>query len=77
MALKHVNRNDKGQSVMKIPNTLAEYSIEQLEAAIDDFINNEDIEGEIKMRFLEDSAEYLGKLMPSNTAGPKGKSGIH
>ena len=45
---------------MKLNSTLAECSIEQLDAAVEAFINSEHFDDIVKMQFLEESARYFG-----------------
>lgn len=54
---------------MKLNNTLEEYRINQLEAEIEGFINSKFMSEAIKMRFLEESAMYLGVYMDNNPTG--------
>ena len=45
---------------MKLNSTLADLGYELLTAEIDNFMNNEHFDGAIRMRFLEESAQYFG-----------------
>ena len=51
---------------MKLDNTLADLSYELLTAEIDNFLNKEHYDDAIRMRFLEESAQYFGVYIDNN-----------
>jgi len=45
---------------MKLNSTLADVGYELMSAEIENFLNKEHFDGAIRMRFLEESAQYFG-----------------